>query len=200
MPDWTVKDIPPKTGRIAVITGPNSGIGYEAAKALTGAGAKVIIASRNERRGAEAMASIRAATPNADIAFEPLDFASLDSVARTAGRIAAAVPRIDLLINNAGVMAIPDRHETEDGFEMQMGQIMSAISPGRCGCCPRSSAPMRHASSPSVAWRIVAAGSISTTCSGVGTTGLGAPIANRSSRRCCSVWNSTASRAPRAGD
>lgn len=121
MPDWTVKDIPPQTGRIAVITGANSGIGYEAAKALAGAGAKVIIASRNERKGAAALASIRAATPDADIAFEPLDLASLDSVARTAARIAAAVPRIDLLINNAGVMAIPDRHETEDGFEMQMG-------------------------------------------------------------------------------
>ncbi|MBM7044483.1 oxidoreductase [Rhizobium lusitanum] len=121
MPDWTVKDIPPQTGRIAVITGANSGIGYEAAKALAGAGAKVIIASRNEKKGSEALAKIRAATSGADVAFEPLDLASLDSVARTADRIAASVPRIDLLINNAGVMAIPDRHETEDGFEMQMG-------------------------------------------------------------------------------
>ena len=121
MPDWTLKDIPPQTGRIAVITGANSGIGYEAAKALAGAGAKVIIASRNERKAAEALAKIRAATSGADIAFEPLDLASLDSVARTADRITASVPRIDLLINNAGVMAIPDRHETEDGFEMQMG-------------------------------------------------------------------------------
>jgi len=121
MPDWTVKDIPPQAGRIAVITGANSGIGYEAAKALAGAGARVIIASRNERKGMEALANIRAVTPNADIAFEPLDLASLDSVARTAARIAVAVPHIDLLINNAGVMAIPDRHETEDGFEMQMG-------------------------------------------------------------------------------
>lgn len=121
MPDWTVKDIPSQRGRIAVITGANSGIGYETAKALAGAGARVIIASRNERKGMEALANIRAATPDADIAFEPLDLASLDSVARTAARIAVAVPHIDLLINNAGVMAIPDRHETEDGFEMQMG-------------------------------------------------------------------------------
>ncbi|MGV1759277.1 oxidoreductase [Rhizobium sp. A22-96] len=121
MPDWSVKDIPAQAGRIAVITGANSGIGYEAAKALAGAGAKVMIASRNERKGAEALANIRSATPDADIAFEPLDLSSLDSVARTADRIAASVPRIDLLINNAGVMAIPDRHETEDGFEMQMG-------------------------------------------------------------------------------
>jgi NAD(P)-dependent dehydrogenase (short-subunit alcohol dehydrogenase family) len=121
MSDWTVKDIPPQTGRIAVITGANSGIGYEAAKALAHAGAKVIIASRNETKANEALANIRAATPGADVAFEPLDLASLDSVARTAARISATVPHIDLLINNAGVMAIPDRHETEDGFEMQMG-------------------------------------------------------------------------------
>ncbi len=121
MPDWTVKDIPPQTGRIAVITGANSGIGYEAAKALAGAGAKVIIASRNETKGNEALARIRAATPDADVAFEALDLSSLDSVARTAERIASTLPRIDLLVNNAGVMAIPDRHETEDGFEMQMG-------------------------------------------------------------------------------
>jgi NAD(P)-dependent dehydrogenase (short-subunit alcohol dehydrogenase family) len=121
MPDWTVKDIPSQTGRTAVITGATSGIGYEAAKALAGAGARVIIASRNERKGAEVLAEIRATTPGADVAFEPLDLASLVSVARTATRIAASAPRIDLLINNAGVMAIPDRHETEDGFEMQMG-------------------------------------------------------------------------------
>ncbi|OED00290.1 MULTISPECIES: oxidoreductase [unclassified Rhizobium] len=121
MPDWTIKDIPPQTGRIAVITGANSGIGYEAAKALAGAGAKVIIASRNEARANEALARIRAATPGADVTFEALDLASLDSVARTATRIGDRLPHIDLLINNAGVMAIPDRHETEDGFEMQMG-------------------------------------------------------------------------------
>ncbi|NTG49798.1 SDR family NAD(P)-dependent oxidoreductase [Agrobacterium rhizogenes] len=121
MPDWTVKDIPSQTGRIAVITGATSGIGYEAAKALAGAGAKVIIASRNERKGAEILAKIRADTPGADVTFEPLDLASLVSVARATTRIAASAPRIDLLINNAGVMAIPDRHETEDGFEMQMG-------------------------------------------------------------------------------
>ncbi|GES42819.1 dehydrogenase [Rhizobium dioscoreae] len=121
MPDWTIKDIPPQTGRIAVITGANSGIGYEAAKALAGAGAKVVIASRNEARANEALAKIRAATPGADVTFEALDLASLDSVARTATRIGDRLPHIDLLINNAGVMAIPDRHETEDGFEMQMG-------------------------------------------------------------------------------
>jgi NAD(P)-dependent dehydrogenase (short-subunit alcohol dehydrogenase family) len=121
MPDWTTKDIPSQIGRVAVITGATSGIGYEAAKALAGAGARVIIASRNERKGAEVLADIRAATPDADVAFEPLDLASLVSVARAATRIAASAPRIDLLINNAGVMAIPDRHETEDGFEMQMG-------------------------------------------------------------------------------
>ncbi|MDE1991533.1 MAG: SDR family oxidoreductase [Rhizobiaceae bacterium] len=121
MTDWTVKDIPSQTGRIALITGATSGIGYETAKELAGAGARVIIASRNEKKGADVLARIRGTYPDANVAFEPLDLASLASVADAAARIAASVPHIDLLINNAGVMAIPKRHETEDGFEMQMG-------------------------------------------------------------------------------
>jgi NAD(P)-dependent dehydrogenase (short-subunit alcohol dehydrogenase family) len=121
MSAFTVQDIPSQTGRIAVITGATSGIGYEAAKALAGAGAEVIIASRNEKKGAQVLADIRAAHPGAVVRFEQLDLSSLASVADCAGRISASVPQIDLLINNAGVMAIPTRHETVDGFEMQLG-------------------------------------------------------------------------------
>lgn len=121
MTDWTVKDIPPQTGRIAVVTGATSGIGYEAALALAGAGARVVLASRNGGKGAEMLARIRALHPRAEVSFEPLDLASLASVADCADRLSRTLPRIDLLVNNAGVMAIPTRHVTEDGFEMQLG-------------------------------------------------------------------------------
>lgn len=88
MTDWTIEQIPPQTGRIAVVTGATSGIGYEAALALAGAGARVVLASRNEAKGAEMLARIRAAHPGAEVSFEPLDLASLKSVrtARTACR------------------------------------------------------------------------------------------------------------------
>ena len=183
MPSWTMKDIPPQTGRIAVVTGATSGIGYETAKALAGAGAKVIIASRNESKGAEVLTKIRAATPGADVAFEPLDLASLDSVAGAATRLAASVPRIDILINNAGVMAIPDRHETEDGFEMQMGANYIGHFALNMRYC-RKSLPLRtHVWLPSAAWRIAMARSISTICNGKKATAPGAPIASQSWRR-----------------
>jgi len=121
MTDWTLEDIVPQAGRIAVVTGATSGIGYEAALALAGAGARVILASRNEAKGAEMLARIRSAHPGAEVSFEPLDLASLKSAADCADRLSRTLPRLDLLINNAGVMAIPARHVTEDGFEMQLG-------------------------------------------------------------------------------
>jgi NAD(P)-dependent dehydrogenase (short-subunit alcohol dehydrogenase family) len=121
MSDFTAKDIPSQSGRIAIITGATSGIGYETAKALAGAGARVIIASRNEKKAAEVLAEIRGVYPGREVSFETLDLSSLSSVADCAARIAASVPQIDMLINNAGVMAIPTRHETIDGFEMQLG-------------------------------------------------------------------------------
>ena len=121
MTGWTTENIPDQTGRVAVVTGSTSGIGYEAALALAGAGAHVVLASRNEVKGAEMMARIRAFHPGANVSFEPLDLSSLASVAACADRLSRTLPRIDLLINNAGVMAIPARHVTADGFEMQLG-------------------------------------------------------------------------------
>jgi NAD(P)-dependent dehydrogenase (short-subunit alcohol dehydrogenase family) len=119
--DWNVEQIPSQAGRIAIVTGATSGIGYETALALAGAGARVVLASRNEAKGAEVLAGIRALHPAADVSFEALDLASLKSVEAFAGRISRTLSRIDLLINNAGVMAIPTRHVTVDGFEMQLG-------------------------------------------------------------------------------
>jgi NAD(P)-dependent dehydrogenase (short-subunit alcohol dehydrogenase family) len=121
MAGFSIRDIPSQAGRIAVVTGATSGIGYETAKALAASGAEVVVASRNTEKGADVVARIRAAHRSAAIRFEPLDLASLASVADCAARIIESVPQIDLLINNAGVMAIPTRHETEDGFEMQLG-------------------------------------------------------------------------------
>jgi NAD(P)-dependent dehydrogenase (short-subunit alcohol dehydrogenase family) len=118
---WSIKNIPSQTGRTAIVTGATSGIGYETALALAGAGAKVVMASRNQKKGAEAQTRIRATHPKADVSFETLDLASLDSVATFAERISQETPRLDLLVNNAGVMAIPTRHSTIDGFEMQLG-------------------------------------------------------------------------------
>jgi NAD(P)-dependent dehydrogenase (short-subunit alcohol dehydrogenase family) len=117
---WTVADIPPQAGRRAIITG-TGGLGYETALALAQAGAEVILAGRNAVKGAAAIRQIGAAAPGARITFEPLDLASLQSVADFAARIADAQAALDLLVNNAGVMTPPSRKVTADGFELQFG-------------------------------------------------------------------------------
>jgi NAD(P)-dependent dehydrogenase (short-subunit alcohol dehydrogenase family) len=117
---WTVDDIPPQDGRIAVVTGANSGIGLEAAKALAGAGATVVLACRNQAKADQAAAAIREATPGAAVETLRLDLASLASVREAAGELRARHARIDLLINNAGLMW-PPFGRTADGFELQFG-------------------------------------------------------------------------------
>jgi NAD(P)-dependent dehydrogenase (short-subunit alcohol dehydrogenase family) len=121
MTDWSAADIPPLNGRTAVITGATGGLGYETALALAGAGAEVIVIGRNEAKGRLALQNIRNEFPNAKIAYENLDLARLSSVADFAARFAASHGSLDLLINNAGVMALPVRQATSDGFEMQLG-------------------------------------------------------------------------------
>jgi len=121
MTEWTTRDIPPQAGRFAIVTGANSGIGYETALALASAGAEVVVAARNPAKGEAAVARIKAAAPAAKVAFRPLDLADLASVRRFAESIAADRPAIDLLVNNAGVMAPEVRMETKDGFELQFG-------------------------------------------------------------------------------
>lgn len=120
MTNWTVNDIPAQDGRLAVVTG-TGGIGYETALALARAGGSVILAGRSPTKGTEATDRVRAAVPDAKIRFERLDLASLASIADFAERIGTAHERLDLLVNNAGVMVPPTRRVTEDGFELQLG-------------------------------------------------------------------------------
>jgi NAD(P)-dependent dehydrogenase (short-subunit alcohol dehydrogenase family) len=117
---WTTDQIADQRGRVAVITGANSGIGLEATRALAQKGACVVMACRNAHKADAAMAEVRETVPEASLEFVALDLASLASVAAAAETILARHPVIDLLINNAGVMALP-RRLTEDGFEMQLG-------------------------------------------------------------------------------
>lgn len=121
MTDWSTADIPPLNGRTAVITGATGGLGYETALALAGAGANVVLTGRNEAKGRDALQAIRSQFPKAEIAYDTLDLANLASVAEFASRYAAAHTSLDLLVNNAGVMALPQRQVTSDGFEMQLG-------------------------------------------------------------------------------
>lgn len=116
---WSTAAIPPQHGRLAVITGATGGLGYETALALAAAGAEVVLAGRSAGKGAAALARIRAAHAGSAVSFELLDLASLGSVAEFADRLLAAGRGIDLLVNNAGVMAPPRRQESQDGFELQ---------------------------------------------------------------------------------
>ena len=115
---WTAADIPDQAGRTAVVTGANGGLGLETARALAAAGAHVVMAVRNQDKGAQALADIRRGAPDASLEVVGLDLASQASVREAAERIVAAHEKIDILVNNAGVMGIPERR-TVDGFEMQ---------------------------------------------------------------------------------
>ncbi|MFC9059328.1 SDR family NAD(P)-dependent oxidoreductase [Streptomyces sp. NPDC057074] len=117
---WTEQDVPRQEGRVAVVTGANSGLGLQTARVLAEHGAHVVLAVRNLDKGREAAGRITARVPRADVSLQRLDLASLESVRTAADELRAAHPRIDLLINNAGVMYTP-RQKTRDGFDMQFG-------------------------------------------------------------------------------
>ncbi|WP_431513586.1 SDR family oxidoreductase [Variovorax sp. DAIF25] len=120
MAHWTASDIPSQRGRTAVVTG-TGGLGFQDALALARAGANVVIAGRNPSKGAAAVDLIRQSVPDAKVVFGALDLASLDSIEAFAERLRSSHDRLDLLINNAAVMAPPKRLATADGFEMQFG-------------------------------------------------------------------------------
>jgi NAD(P)-dependent dehydrogenase (short-subunit alcohol dehydrogenase family) len=120
MSKWTTANIPDQTGRTAVITGANTGLGYETAAALAAKGAQVVLAVRNLEKGKDAADRIAAASPGAQVALQELDLTSLESVRAAAEQLKANYDAIDLLINNAGVMMTP-KSTTKDGFELQFG-------------------------------------------------------------------------------
>ena len=117
---WTASDVPDQSGRVAIVTGSNTGIGYGAAAVLADKGAHVVLAVRNVDKGNDAKARITASSPNAVVTVQELDLTSLESIRKAADELRAAHPRIDLLINNAGVM-YTDKATTKDGFELQFG-------------------------------------------------------------------------------
>src|SRR5580698_4798780 len=118
---WSVTDIPSQQGKLAIVTGATGGLGYETALALAGAGAEVLVTGRNIEKGSVALDRIKRAVPSAKVRFEMLDLASLRSIRAFAAKMVANGQPLDLLINNAGVMDLPGRRLTEDGFEMQFG-------------------------------------------------------------------------------
>jgi NAD(P)-dependent dehydrogenase (short-subunit alcohol dehydrogenase family) len=121
MNPWAVPDIPPQNGKFAVVTGATGGLGYETALALARAGADVLVTGRNAEKGRAAIEDIKRAVPSAKVRFAMLDLASLASIRAFAASMLANGRPSDLLINNAGVMDLPTRRLTEDGFELQFG-------------------------------------------------------------------------------
>lgn len=121
MSKWTPRQIPSQQGRLAIVTGANSGIGYQSARYLAQAGGAVILACRNREKGEAARAKIASEFPAASLQVRVLDVADLDSVRRFAAEFLNEGKALDLLINNAGVMALPKRQTTPQSFEMQFG-------------------------------------------------------------------------------
>ena len=121
MPRWTPANMPDQAVRIVVVTGGSSGIGAEAADVLAGRGAQVVLAVRAQARGDAVAARIRARHPQAQVAVSLLDVAELDSVRAFARRLADTYPRVDVLLNNAGLGLQRARAVTADGFERQFG-------------------------------------------------------------------------------
>ncbi|GAA1079430.1 SDR family NAD(P)-dependent oxidoreductase [Tsukamurella strandjordii] len=118
--NWTERDVPSQEGRVAVVSGANTGLGFETARVLAQHSAEVVLAVRDTGKGEAARQRILATAPGATVRLQRLDLGSLDSVRTAAAELRESTPRIDLLINNAGVM-YPPKQTTSDGFELQFG-------------------------------------------------------------------------------
>ena len=121
MGKWTASDIPDQTGKTIVITGANSGLGLRSAEALAAKGARVLMACRNATKAAEALEAVKAKASGAEPEVRTLDLASLASVRECAAGLAEELDSLDVLMNNAGIMAVP-KGKTVDGFESQIGR------------------------------------------------------------------------------
>ena len=119
MAKWSLADIPDQSGRRALVTGATDGLGLETALALAGKGAQVVLSGRNPQKGEAALTRIRQVHPLAEVTFEPAELGDLASVRALAERV-SHLP-LHLLVNNAGLMALPRREATADGFERQLG-------------------------------------------------------------------------------
>lgn len=117
---WTLQDIPDLTGKVIIVTGANSGLGFEDTKAFSGKGAKVILACRNLKKGNNALLKIQKEIPKADVEVMQLNLANLDSIKNFASEFKEKYDRLDLLVNNAGIMMVPYQ-KTVNGFESQIG-------------------------------------------------------------------------------
>lgn len=120
MSKWTAADMPDLAGKIAIVTGANSGLGYYTARDLAAHGAHVVLACRDREKTGAAIQALKAEVPNARVEFMTLDLADLDSVASFARAFKVRYPKLSILHNNAGVMALPQMR-TKQGFEMQIG-------------------------------------------------------------------------------
>ena len=118
---WDRSAIPDQSGRVAIVTGANTGIGLETARGLARAGASVVLACRDAEKAGAALANIRSSVERAELCTLPLDLADLDSVEEFVRRFESRFDRLDGLINNAGVMMPPARTLTRQGFELQFG-------------------------------------------------------------------------------
>jgi NAD(P)-dependent dehydrogenase (short-subunit alcohol dehydrogenase family) len=118
---WAEADVPDQSGRVVIVTGANTGLGFDTARVLAAHGAHVVMAVRDTAKGAAAVAQITGTAPRADVTVQKLDLGSLESVRAAADELRAGYPRIDLLVNNAGVMYPSPRQATSDGFEAQFG-------------------------------------------------------------------------------
>jgi len=121
MPGWTVDNMPDQTGKVAIVTGANRGIGYEVARALALRGARMILACRSKEKGAAAVQQICEEHSDAIVDLMQLDLADLSSIHKSAGEFTARNDHLHLLINNAGVRMAPELRRTADGFEAQFG-------------------------------------------------------------------------------